>query len=84
LQDPDQKRFFNKRDTHDLFESPPKPKEELECGTEELPKKRKRENDIIEIVINCDIKEYEEKSAIKSVDFCRMGEIQRMKEHAAE
>ena len=67
-----------------MFEIPPRPTGEEEINTENMPKKRNRESDIMEMVLSCDIRKYEEEHAMQSGDFSRIGEIERMKEHATE
>lgn len=84
LQSPNQKKFFKETEIKDLFEVPPMPKDLESFQSEDLPQKRKRENKMIEMVLACEVKKYEENEAFGNADGCRQGELYRMKTHAEE
>lgn len=84
LINPDQKQFFQHKELRNLFEVPPKPQESDEIETCDLPKKRKRLNEFIEVVINNDVEMLNAKDSIQNAHFSRIGELNRIKQHARE
>ena len=84
MHNPDQKKFFTTKEMSNLLDPPPRPQESDVLETENLPQKRKRNDKMIEMVLACDIKKYDESEVMQNADSCRQGEIYRMKMHAQE
>lgn len=84
MQCPDQKKFFNGKELWKLFETPHKPENFNMVDAENLPQKRQNDNELLEMILANNTKEYDEKRILGDGDMCRVGELQRMRQHAQE
>ena len=67
-----------------MFEVPPKAQGVDEIESCHLPQKRKRQNDLIEMVISSDVQVLNAKDSMQNAHFSRIGELNRIKQHARE